>query len=99
MMDQLHAAAINDPAEFADKMDEVIEFKIQAFEGRINKGMDRGVIRNLNKTVLAVMLYGIEEATYQYSSHRKLDESQRDALGKAIMDILLHGIIKQGYSV
>jgi hypothetical protein len=45
------------------------------------------------------MLYGIEEATYQYSSHRKLDESQRDALGKTTMDILLHGIIKQGYSV
>jgi AcrR family transcriptional regulator len=99
MMEQLHAAAINDPAEFADKMDEVIEFKIQTFEDRIKRGMDKGVIRNLNKTVLAVMVYGIEEATYQYSSHRKLDESQRDALGETIMDILLHGIIKHGHSV
>ena len=95
MMDQLHAAAINNPDEFADKMDEVIQLKIQAFEEQIKKGMDKGLIRNFNKTVLAVMLYGIEEATHQYSSRWNLDESQEDALGKEIMDILLHGIIKR----
>ena len=94
MMDQLHAAAINDPAEFAEKMDEVIQYKLRAFEERIQNGIEKGVIRNLDKTVLAVMLYGIEEATYQYSTQHKLDESQKDVLSQAVMDILLHGIMK-----
>ena len=92
MMDQLHAAAINNPDEFSDKMDEVIQLKIQAFEKTIEKGIEKGLVRNFNKTALAVMLYGIEEATHRYTSRWKLDESQRDALGKDIMDILLHGI-------
>jgi AcrR family transcriptional regulator len=94
MMDQLHAAAINNPDEFADKMDEVIQFKIQAFEEVIKKGIDKGLIRKFNKTALAVMLYGIEEATHRYTSRWKLDESHKDVLSKEIMDILLHGIMK-----
>jgi AcrR family transcriptional regulator len=95
MMDQLHAAAINNPGEFADKMDEVIQLKIQAFEETVQKGMDKGLARNFNKTVLAVMLYGIEEATHQYSSRWNLNESQQDAIGKEIMEILLYGILKK----
>ena len=95
MMDQLHAAAINKPEEFADKMDEVIQLKIQAFEETIKKGIDKGLIRNFNRTALAVMLYGIEEATHRYTSRWNLDESQKDTLGKEIMDILLNGIGKK----
>jgi len=94
MMDQLRAAAISDPAEFADKMEEVVQSKLQAFEGRVEKSINKGFIRKLDKTVLAVMLYGIEEAAYQYSIKRKFDEPELDALGEAIMDILLHGILK-----
>jgi len=94
MMDQLHAAAINNPDEFADKMDEVIQLKIQAFEEAIKKGIDKGLVRNFNKTALAVMLYGIEEATHRYTSRWNFDESQKDVLSKEIMDILLHGIMK-----
>ena len=66
----------------------------QAFERRIEKSINKGFIRKLDKTVLAVMLYGIEEAAYQYSIKRKFDEPELDALGEAIMDILLHGILK-----
>jgi AcrR family transcriptional regulator len=94
MMDQLHAAAINNPDEFADKMDEVIQLKIQAFEQAVKKGIDKGLVRNFNKTALAVMLYGIEEATHRYTSRWNLDESQKDVLSKEIMDVLLHGIMK-----
>lgn len=95
MMDQLRAAAINNPEEFADKMDEVTQLKIQAFEETIQKGMDKGLTRNFNKTALAVMLYGIEEATHQYSSRWNLNEPQREILGKEILDILIHGILKK----
>jgi len=95
MMDQLRAAAINNPEEFADKMDEVIQLKIKAFEETIQKGMDKGLTRNFNKTALAVMLYGIEEATHHYSSRWNLDEQQREILGKEILDILIHGILKK----
>jgi len=94
MMVQLQAAAINNPKEFADQMDEVIQLKIRAFEEQSGKAMDKGLIRNFNKTVLAIMCYGIEEATHQYFSRWNLTESQQDAMGKEIVEILLHGILK-----
>ncbi len=95
MMDQLQAAAINNPAEFADKMDEVIQLKIQAFEETIKKAIDKGFVRNFNKTALAIMLYGIEDATHRYTSRWNFDEAQRDVLSNEILTILLRGILKR----
>ena len=95
----LRSAATYNAAEFAPKLDEVIQLKIQRYRKRIGKGIQRGIIRDLNAELLAVMVMGIEEYCSGYIDfllkNNQNKETQRKKMLEQVKDILLYGVLKR----
>lgn len=93
MVDQLRAAAINDPDEFAGKLDEVICLKINLLKRGVENGIQKGLFRNINALLLAVMLLGIQDYS-NYLPHDN-DEKILQRQYEDAKDIILHGILNK----
>ncbi len=95
MINMLRTAAKNDPGEFAAKLEEALQFKMTLFKQRIEKGLQLGYIREVNKNLLAVMAMGIQEYCSEYFSMTELSEPQQRKIFEEAKDIILHGIVKK----
>lgn len=95
MIKMLRAAAINDPAEFQEALEEALQWKIEVFKKRIRTSVEQGFMREVNSTLLAVMLLGIQDYCSDYISKGRFDEPPERIL-EGVKDILLHGIRKGG---
>ena len=93
MVKMLRAAAINDPAEFAETLEEAFQLKIEVFKKRIKTSVKQGFMREVDSTLLAVMLLGIQDYCSEYMSKGQLGGSP-ERIFEAVKDILLHGIRK-----
>ena len=91
MIKMLRAAAINDPAEFEKTLEEALQLKLEVFQKRIRTSVEQGFMREVNPTLLAVMLLGIQDYCSEYISKGQFDEPPERIL-EAVKDILLHGI-------
>ncbi len=91
MVNILKAAAISNPEEFSDKLEEVIQSKIEIYQKRIKKGIEQGILRNVNHEIVAVMVLGIQE----YCSNYLLDKISKQELIEVVTDVLLHGTLKK----
>ena len=94
MIKMLRAAAINDPAEFEKTLEEALQWKVEVFQKRIRTSVEQGFMREVNPTLLAVMLLGIQDYCSEYISKGQFDEPPERIL-EAVKDILLHGIRKR----
>jgi len=94
MIKILRAAAINDPAEFEKTLEEALKLKVEVFQKRIRTSVEQGFMREVNPTLLAVMLLGIQDYCSEYISKGQFDEPPERIL-EAVKDILLHGIRKK----
>ncbi len=93
MVKLLRAAAINHPDEFADRLDEVVHLKIDLLKRSIEKGIRRGLFREVNATLMTVMLLGLQDYhgyLKKTSNEKTLEELYGDA-----KDIVLYGILKR----
>jgi AcrR family transcriptional regulator len=93
MVNQLRAAAINEPEEFADELEEVIHLKISLLTRGLEKGIRRGLFREINPTLMAVMLLGLQDyhdVLSKDTDGRSLEERYDEAT-----DIILYGILKR----
>ena len=93
MVNLLRAAAINDPKEFDDKLDEVIHLKIRLLERGLEKGIRRGLFREMNPTLMAVMLLGLQD--YHDYLSRVMDGKTLEEKYDEVTDIILYGILKR----
>ena len=91
MIKMLRAAAINDPAEFEETLEEALQLKIDVFRKRIRTSMQQGFMREVDPTLLAVMLLGIQDYCSEYIAKGQLEETPEEIL-EGVKDILLHGI-------
>jgi len=95
MIKMLRAVAINDPAEFEKTLEEALQLKLEVFQKRIRTSVEQGFMREVNPTLLAVMLLGIQDYCSEYISKGQFDEPPERIL-EGVKDILLHGIRKRG---
>ena len=99
VINMLRSASIYDPVEFAPKLGEVIQLKIQRYKKRIGKGIQQGIFRHVNAELLAVMLMGIEEYCSEYVEfllkNDQAEETQRQQIHEEVKDILLYGVLKR----
>jgi len=95
MIKMLRAAAINDPAEFEETLEEALQLKVEVFQKRIRTSVQQGFMREVNPTLLAIMLLGIQDYCSEYISKGQFDESP-ERIFEGVKDILLHGIRKHG---
>ncbi len=93
MANILRAAAINDPEEFAEKLDEVIHLKISRLKNGVEKNIERGMFRRINATLVAVMLLGLQD--YHDYLAKSMDENAVDIIYEDVKDILLYGILNK----
>jgi AcrR family transcriptional regulator len=93
MVKLLRAAAINHPEEFADRLDEVINLKIDLLKRNIEKGIRRGLFREVNATLMTVMLFGLQD--YQGYLEKASNEKTLEGLYDDAKDIILYGILKR----
>ncbi len=93
MVNQLRAAAINEPQEFAGELDEVIHLKISLLKRGLEKGIQRGLFREMNPTLMAVMLLGLQDY-HDYLSRDTDGKSLEERYDEAT-DIILYGILKR----
>jgi AcrR family transcriptional regulator len=89
----LRAAAINDPEEFAESLDEVIHLKIDLLKRGLEKGIRRGLFRGFNATLMTVMLLGLQDY-HGYLAKALSDKTLEELYGDA-KDIILYGILKR----
>jgi AcrR family transcriptional regulator len=94
MIKMLRAAAINDPDEFEKTLEEALQLKVEVFKKRIRTSVEQGFMREVNPTLLAVMLLGIQDYCSDYISKGRFDEPPERIL-EGVKDILLHGIRKR----
>jgi AcrR family transcriptional regulator len=94
MIKMLRAAAINDPAEFEETLEEALQLKVEMFKKRIRTSVELGFMREVNPTLLAVMLLGIQDYCSEYITKGQFDEPPERIL-EGVKDILLHGIHKR----
>jgi AcrR family transcriptional regulator len=92
MVQLLRAAAINHPDEFADRLDEVVHLKIDLLKRSIEKGIRRGLFREVNATLMTVMLLGMQD--YHGYLEKTLKGKTLEALYEDAKDIILYGIVK-----
>lgn len=95
MIKMLRAAAVNDPAEFEKTLEEALQLKVEVFKKRIRTSVEQGFMREVNPTLLAVVLLGIQDYCSEYISKGQFDEPPERIL-EGVKDILLHGIRKKG---
>jgi AcrR family transcriptional regulator len=99
VINMLRSAATYNPVEFAPKLEEVIQLKIQRYRQRIGKGIQRGIIRDLNAELLGVMVMGIEEYCSGYIDfllkNNQNKETQRKKMLEQVKDIILYGVLKR----
>jgi AcrR family transcriptional regulator len=93
MVNQLRAAAINAPQEFAGELEEVIHLKINLLKRGLEKGIRRGLFREINPTLMAVMLLGLQDY-HDYLSKDADGKSLEEKYNEAT-DIILYGILKR----
>jgi AcrR family transcriptional regulator len=93
MVRVLRAAAINDPQEFADSLDEVVHLKIDLLKRGLEKGIQRGLFREINATLMTVMLLGLQD--YHGYLRKALNDRTLDELYDDAKDIILYGILKR----
>ena len=93
MVNQLRAAAISDPEEFADSLEEVIHLKIDLLRRGIENGIRRGLFREINPTLMTVMLLGLQDY-HDYLSKDTDGKSLEEKYDEAT-DIILYGILKR----
>jgi AcrR family transcriptional regulator len=93
MVKLLRAAAINHPDEFADRLDEVVHLKIDLLKRSIEKGIRRGLFREVNATLMTVMLLGLQD--YQGYLQKTSNEKTLEELYSDAKDIVLYGILKR----
>ncbi len=91
MVNILKAATISNPTEFSDILDQVIQAKIEIYQKRIKKGIDKGILRDFNHRIVAVMVLGIQD----YCTNYLLGEISKGELIEAVTDVLLHGTLKK----
>lgn len=91
MIRMLRAAAVNDPAEFEGTLEEALQLKIEAFKKRIETSVQQGFMREVNPTLLAVILLGIQDYCSEYIAKGQFDETP-ERIFDGVKDILLHGI-------
>jgi len=103
VINMLRSAAIYNPEEFASKLEEVIQLKIQRYKKRVRKGIQRGIFRHVNDELFAVMIMGIEEYCSEYVDfllkNDQEEEAQREKIHEEVKDILLYGVLKRENSV
>jgi AcrR family transcriptional regulator len=93
MVNLLRAAAINHPDEFAESLDEVVHLKIDFLKRSIEKGIQRGLFRQVNATLMTVMLLGLQD--YHGYLEKTLKGKTVEDLYDDAKDIILHGIVKR----
>lgn len=93
MVNMLRAAAINDPEEFSDKLDEVIQLKINLLKRGIENGIQHGLFRNINPTLATTMLLGMQDYS-DYISQGEDKQSFEKEYEEA-KDIILYGILNK----
>jgi len=95
MIKMLRAAAINDPAEFEETLEEALQMKIEVFRKRIKTSIQQGFMREVDPTLLAVMLLGIQDSCSEYIAKGHLEETP-EGIFEGVKEILLHGIRRRG---
>ncbi len=95
MINMLRSAATYDPEEFGPKLEEVIQLKIQRYKKRIWKGIQRGVFRQVDPELLAVMVLGIQEYCSEYLTSTQMGENEREEILEQVKDILIYGVLKR----
>ncbi len=93
MVRVLRTAAIDDPEEFADSLDEVLHLKIDLLKRGLEKGIRHGLFREINATLMTVMLLGLQD----YHGYLSKDQNDRtlEELYDDAKDIILYGILKR----
>ncbi len=95
MVNLLRAAAINDPEEFVDRLDEVIHLKISLLKKGIENGIKQGLYRDINATLMAVMIMGMQDYHDYLSRSREKDGAALEKQYDEAKDIILYGILKK----
>ncbi len=95
MVNLLRAAAINDPEEFVDRLDEVIHLKISLLKKGIENGIKQGLYRDINATLMAVMIMGMQDYHDYLSRSREKDGTALEKQYDEAKDIILYGILKR----
>jgi AcrR family transcriptional regulator len=93
MVKLLRAAAINHPDEFASQLDEIVHLKIDLLRRSIQKGIRRGWFREVNATLMTVMLLGLQD--YHGYLEKTLEGITLEQLYNDAKDIMLYGILKR----
>jgi AcrR family transcriptional regulator len=93
MVRVLRTAALNDPEEFAESLDEALHLKIDLLKRGLEKGVRHDFFRDINSTLMTVMLLGLQDY-HGYLSKEQPDKTLEELYDDA-KDIMLYGILKR----
>ncbi|MBC2715993.1 MAG: TetR family transcriptional regulator [Desulfobacteraceae bacterium] len=95
MMNLLRAAVVSDPIEFSDTLKEGLLLFINETNKLLQMGIQKGLFREFNSTLLSVMLMGALELCCYYYSQVEKDVDFGEMIDQG-MKLFLHGINKEG---
>jgi AcrR family transcriptional regulator len=93
MVRVLRTAALDDPDEFAESLDEALHLKIDLLKRGLEKGVRHGFFREFNSTLMTVMLLGLQDY-HGYLSKKQPDKTLEE-LYDDTQDIMFYGILKR----
>ncbi len=93
MVRVLRTAAIEDPEEFSESLDEALHLKIYLLKRGLEKGVRHGFFREINSTLMTVMLLGLQD--YHGYLSKEQPEKSLEELYNDTKDIILYGILKR----
>jgi AcrR family transcriptional regulator/predicted DNA-binding transcriptional regulator AlpA len=95
MMTLFRSSAMKYPTDFADRLEETMNSRIQTIADDIKRAIARGQIRKVNCDLLAMMIAGVSEILCYYLYRGKFHKLGIDELMNQVMDIWTFGIKKE----
>jgi AcrR family transcriptional regulator/predicted DNA-binding transcriptional regulator AlpA len=95
MMNLFRSSATKYPADFADRLEQSLESRIRPIALDIEKGIKKGLFREVNKDLAALTLAGQLEYIFYFMSRGRFGDKEPVEVIDLAVDIFFHGIMKE----
>jgi AcrR family transcriptional regulator/predicted DNA-binding transcriptional regulator AlpA len=95
MMNLFRSSATKYPADFADRLEQSLESRIRPIAVDIEKGIQKGMFREISIDLAALTLAGQLEYIFYFMSRGRFGDKAPGEVIDLALDIFFHGIMKE----